>query len=123
MKFGVLFFLLLFAFFPVASPAQQSNTKAALTDNQKDGRRVFQQKCAMCHVPATATAKTLGPGLSKSLIVDNEDAIRDAITNGQSNLMPGFKYILTPTQIGNIIDYLKTLDSPARVLSSERPER
>jgi len=121
MKCGVAIFLSLFTIFPATVLAQQSNAK--LTDNQKEGRRIFQQKCAMCHVPATATAKTLGPGLSKALVTADEDAIRLAITNGMSDTMPGFKYTLTTAQIGNIIDYLKTLDSPPHVLSSEHPER
>jgi len=121
MKCGVAVFLSLFTIFPGTILAQQSNAK--LTDNQKEGRRIFQQKCAMCHVPATATAKTLGPGLSKAIVVADEDAIRLAIMNGMSNTMPGFKYSLTTAQVGNIIDYLKTLDSPPHALSSERPER
>ena len=123
MKFGVLVFLLLLTVFPIAVFAQQSNTKAAMTVNQREGRRIYQQKCAMCHVPATATARTLGPGLSKAMIEADEDAMRGVIMNGRSNTMPGFKYTLTTAQVGNIIDFLKTLDSPPHVLSSERPER
>ena len=121
MKCGVMVLLSLFTVFPATVLAQQSNAK--LTDNQREGRRIFQQKCAMCHVPATATAKTLAPGLSKALVLADEDAVRVAIMNGMGNTMPGFKYTLTTAQVGNIIDFLKTLDSPPHVLSSERPER
>jgi mono/diheme cytochrome c family protein len=123
MKWGVPVILLLFTVFPVTSPAQQPSAKAALTDSQSEGRRVFQRKCAMCHVPASATSKTLGTGLSKTTLDGNEDALRETIMNGLSNSMPGFKYTLTSTQVGNIIDFLKTLDTPARTLASERPER
>jgi mono/diheme cytochrome c family protein len=121
MKWGVWAFLFLFTVFPVTIQAQQSTSK--LTDNQREGRRIYQQKCAMCHVPATATSKTLGTGLSKTSLDGNEDALRETIMNGLGNTMPGFKYTLTPGQVGDIITFLKTLDSPARTLASEHPER
>jgi mono/diheme cytochrome c family protein len=94
---------------------------------QKEGRRIFQQKCAVCHVPAWRGATTLGPGLSNRTIrAQGESAVEDAITNGlydELDKMPGFKYTLTPEQIRNIIHYLKTLDQPAETVVSERPER
>jgi mono/diheme cytochrome c family protein len=121
MKWGVSVFLFLFTVFPVTILAQQSTPK--LTDNQREGRRIYQQKCAMCHVPATATSKTLGTGLSKTSLEGNEDALRETIMDGLGNTMPGFKYTLTPAQVGDIIGFLKTLDSPARTLASEHPER
>ena len=123
MKRVVWVFFLLIAVCPVSAFAQQSSAKAELTDNQKEGRSIFQRKCAMCHVPATATAKTLGSGLSKTSLGGDEDALRETISNGMGNVMPGFKYTLTSAQIGNVIEFLKTQDTPARVLSSEHPER
>ncbi len=66
---------------------------SALTHSQREGRRIFQQKCAVCHVPAWPGATTLGPGLSNQTIQGNESAVRDTITNGlydQSVLGPGF---------------------------------
>ena len=77
----------------------------------------------MCHVPASASAKTLGTGLSKTTLDGNEVALRETIMNGLGNTMPGFKYTLTSTQVGDIIDFLKALDTPARTLASEHPER
>ena len=123
MRRGASIFILLFAILPFSAFAQQSPAKTALSDSQKEGRRIFQQKCAMCHVPATPSAKTLGPGLSKAIVLADESAIRMAIMDGMSNTMPGFKYTLTSAQVGDVIDFLKTLDSPPHVLSSERPER
>jgi len=94
---------------------------------QKEGRRLFQQKCAVCHVPAWHGATTLGPGLSNETIkTEGESAVQDAITDGlydELDQMPGFKYTLTSEQIRNIIAYLKTLDQPAETVVSERPER
>ena len=77
----------------------------------------------MCHVPASASAKTLGTGLSKTTLDGNEDALRETIMNGLGTTMPGFKYTLTSAQVADIIDFLKTLDTPARTLASEHPER
>jgi mono/diheme cytochrome c family protein len=109
--------------------AEQEN----LTSSQKEGRRVFQQKCAVCHVPAWPSATALGPGLSNQIIQGpgNESAARDAITNGlydQSGLgagftMPGWKYTLSSEQIDNVIDYLKSLAQPPQTVASEHPER
>jgi mono/diheme cytochrome c family protein len=99
---------------------------SALTENQREGRRVFQQKCAVCHVPAYAGATTLGPGLSNQTIQSGEGAARDAITNGlydEATTMPGWKYTLSPKQIDNIIKYLKTLPQPPETVVSGRPER
>jgi mono/diheme cytochrome c family protein len=101
----------------------------AQSPSQKEGRRIFQQKCAVCHVPAWVGATALGPPLSNELVKGNpanESAARDAITNGlydEQDKMPGFKYTLTSEQIQNVIDYLKTLDQPPQTVSSPRPER
>jgi mono/diheme cytochrome c family protein len=99
---------------------------SALTDSQREGRRIFQQKCAVCHVPAYPGATTLGPGLPDQLFQGPVSAVRDAITNGlydQSVTMPGWKYTLSSKQIEDIIQYLKTLSQPPETVVSERPER
>jgi mono/diheme cytochrome c family protein len=93
--------------------AQQSSG-AALTDTQKDGRRIFQQRCAVCHTLPTVVSKRYGPALYKEIVDDNEDNIRDTIMEGREGLMPGFKYGLTRAEIDSIIEYLKTVNRPAR---------
>jgi mono/diheme cytochrome c family protein len=106
--------------FVAGRPAEQKNLGAA----QKEGRRIFQQKCAVCHVPAYPGATALGPGLSNAILT-NETAVQDTIANGLyggPDKMPGFKYTLTPEQIQNIIDYLRTLDQPPETVVSEVPE-
>jgi len=103
-----------------------SGSAKDLTAEQKEGRRIFQQKCAVCHVPAWPGATALGSALSNQVIVGNESAIRDAITNGlydESVTMPGWKYTLSSEQIENVIDYLKTLAQPPQTVASEHPER
>jgi mono/diheme cytochrome c family protein len=103
-------------------PQQTASTRAALSDSQKEGRRTFQQKCAVCHVPIAPSARQYGPGLSKALVAGNEDFLRKTIMNGSGDRMPGWKYALEPKQIDDIIDYLKTLETPARTVASERDE-
>src|ERR1700722_9482249 len=93
--------------------AQQSSS-APLTDAQKDGRRIFQQRCAVCHTLPTVVSKRYGPALYKELVEDNEDNIRDIIIEGREGLMPGFKYGLTRAEIDSMIEYLKTVNRPAR---------
>ena len=93
--------------------AQQSSA-APLTDTQKEGRRIFQQRCAVCHTLPTVVSKRYGPALYKEIVVDNEDNIRDTIMEGREGLMPGFKYGLTRAETDSIIEYLKTVNRPAR---------
>jgi mono/diheme cytochrome c family protein len=114
MKRGALFFLL-FAF-PLAIPAQQdkSNSPVTLSETQILGRRIFQQRCAICHTESTPGARRYGPVLSKELIDGNEETIRDFITNGSKGKMPGFKYGLEPSEINVIVEYLKTVPRPAK---------
>ena len=97
--------------------AQQSSG-AALTDTQKEGRRIFQQRCAVCHTLPTVVSKRYGPALYKELVEDNEDNIRDTIAEGRVDLMPGFKYGLTRAEIDSIVEYLKTVSRPARSKSN-----
>ena len=111
--FMLLIVLALLVATPLALRAQQSST-APLTDAQKDGRRIFQQRCAVCHTLPTVVSKRYGPALNKELVEDNEDNIRDIIIEGREGSMPGFKYGLTRVEIDSIIEYLKTVNRPAR---------
>jgi len=110
-----LFWLTLSALLAIALPlrAQQSSA-APLMDTQKEGRRIFQQRCAVCHTQPTVVSKRYGPALYKEIVEDNEDNIRDVILEGREGLMPGFKYGLTRAEIDSIVDYLKTVNRPTR---------
>ena len=114
MRSGALVFLI-FAI-PLAVPAQQDklNSPVTLNDTQILGRRVFQQRCAICHTESTPGAHRYGPVLSKELVDGNEDTIRDFISNGSKGKMPGFKYGLEPSEINAIVEYLKTVPRPAK---------
>jgi|SRR5580704_11318401 mono/diheme cytochrome c family protein len=115
--FMLLIALALFPAIPIALRAQQSSA-APLTDTQKDGRRIFQQRCAVCHTLPTVVSKRYGPALYKEIVEDNEDNIRDTILEGREGLMPGFKYGLTHAEIDSIIEYLKTVNRPTRPKSN-----
>jgi len=98
--------LLLFGLCAFYMQAAESGSPA-LTPVQKQGRRLFDQRCSVCHTAPTVNARLYGPRLTKEMIVGNEDAVRQQIMNG-SDRMPGFRYGLTPAEIHAIIEYIKT---------------
>jgi len=108
--------LLLLLAIPLAVPAQQDKSSSAVTlnDAQMLGRRVFLQRCAVCHTESTPGARRYGPVLYKELVDGNEDSIRDFISNGSKGKMPGFKYGLEASEINAIVEYLKTVSRPAK---------
>jgi mono/diheme cytochrome c family protein len=98
---------------PLAASAQQANTEKPLTDVQKLGQRVFQQRCAICHAPARPGFQMYGPALYKDLVNGSEDAFKEMIRSG-SGKMPGFKLGLQPSEIDAIVEYLKTVPKPPK---------
>ena len=106
-------FLIFLAIFPLSSRAQQANTDKPLTDTQKLGQRVFQQRCAICHAPARPGFQMYGTALYKDLVNGSEDAIKEIIRSGSSK-MPGFKLGLQPSEIDAIVEYLKTVPKPPK---------
>jgi mono/diheme cytochrome c family protein len=99
----------------ISFPARAQKTATApLSEVQKDGRRIFQQRCAVCHTLPTVVSKRYGPALYKELVEDNEDNIREVILQGREGLMPGFQYGLSRREIDSIVEYLKTVSRPAR---------
>jgi mono/diheme cytochrome c family protein len=85
-----------------------------LNDTQTLGRRIFHQRCAVCHTEAVPGARRYGPALYKELVSGNEDSIRTFIGNGSKGKMPGFKYGLEPSEISAIVEYLKTVPRPVK---------
>jgi mono/diheme cytochrome c family protein len=113
MKYG--WMLLLFAplVFPRAVLAQSSNSRQAEpNDTVSSGRRLFQQHCSVCHTQPTLTNPMYGPSLYRDTVDGREDAVADFIGKG-SGKMPGFRYGLRPSEIGAIVEYLKTVPKPA----------
>lgn len=92
----------------------QTATDRSFTEAQRTGRRLFQQRCAVCHTPPMLISKQYGPALDADTILGREDSIRATIAEGETGLMPGFKYTLEPSEISAIIKYLKTVEKPAK---------
>ena len=99
--------------FPATVSAQQAKTEKPLTDTQKLGQRVFQQRCAICHAPARPGFQMYGPTLYKDLVNGSEDAIKEIIRSGSSK-MPGFRLGLQPSDMDAIVEYLKTVPKPPK---------
>ena len=82
----------------------------SLTPSQASGKKLFVQRCSVCHLPALPSYSTYGPVLSGDLINSLGDAfVRQQLTRGTTR-MPGYQYTLTPMEIDQIIGYLETLD-------------
>ena len=120
MRSVALLLLFLLSCLPVALSAQESPANApALNKTQILGRRIYQQRCGVCHTQPTASPM-YGIALNKELVDGNEEMIRDYIRNG-SKKMPGFKYGLEPTEIDAIVEYLKTV--PKAAPRNQQPSR
>jgi mono/diheme cytochrome c family protein len=114
-KLSVAIFLCILS--PLAVAAQQANS--SLTPVQLQGKGLFKQRCAVCHLSVivgmengqaiVVSSRMYGPTLTKDQVIGSEDAIRAQIMNGSAR-MPGYQYGLKPQQITAIIEYLKTVD-------------
>jgi mono/diheme cytochrome c family protein len=86
----------------------------ALSSVELTGKKLFVQRCALCHdllgQPATTT---VGPWLDVETVKRGEEAVRQKIVNG-SRRMPAWKYTLAPEQIDSVIAYLKTVTPDQR---------
>ena len=113
MRWGVRAFAFVLAAYSCTAAAQQSNSRQSLTDQQVLGRRIFQQRCAVCHTQPLYRSRRYGPALYKDIVDGNEDAMREVIMDGARGRMPGFRYGLQPDEVTAIIEYLKTMPKPA----------
>ena len=107
---------------PVALAGQQPSSQAALSDQQKEGRRLFQQKCAVCHLPILPTDDSGEPyarRLQGSHVDGNEDSVRRIIADGIGSRMPGWKYTLQEDQIDALVSYLRTIETPSRTVGAQ----
>ena len=106
---------------PMSLPAGPQQTPkpgagSSLNDQELRGEGLFLQRCSVCHLPKMTKVKSddlpsFGPslkGLFKNSKPDKEAAVLEKIRRGSEN-MPGFQYGLTPSEIGDLIAYLKTL--------------
>jgi len=114
---GLLFLACVLAF-PLTTIAQEKQTVATVapgkpqTEAEKRGEALFAKHCPLCHI-FTNQKKALKIQASSDLIglfkdsTISEDAVRQLIQSGIPKMMPGFKYTLEPTELDNLIAYLK----------------
>jgi mono/diheme cytochrome c family protein len=110
---------------PAAVAGQQPVAQPALSDQQREGRRIFQQKCAMCHLPilpADGSAQPYARPLRKSVAENNEEYVRRIIADGLAPRMPGWKYALRADQIDALVSYVKTIETPGRTVGAQPSE-
>ncbi len=103
----------------LAVQAQQAASPAAVNEQQRPGKRLFQQNCALCHLPEPEVSKdpndvgtSIGPRLEGVFGPPRsrpEALVKTFIQQGVEGKMPGFRYALEPAEIDAVIAYLKTL--------------
>jgi mono/diheme cytochrome c family protein len=93
--------------------APQAWAQAPLDAGERQGRALFIQHCAVCHLKPALTAGLYGPALSKDSLNGNAEVMRIFIREG-SPRMPGFKYEFTPAEVNTIIRYLQTVPAQAQ---------
>ena len=87
-------------------------TPPALSDAELGGRRLFLQRCGICHDPVGQ--RTTGPWLDQTTLATmGEAAARQMIAEG-TRRMPGFQYALQPAQIDEILAFLKKVSPDQR---------
>jgi mono/diheme cytochrome c family protein len=95
----------------------QAAPDASFNDSQREGLRLFSQSCGVCHTLVQQRTKQYGPVLSRETLGGDEELIREYISNGTPR-MPGFRYNFEPTQINSIVQYIKTIPTPATPASA-----
>jgi mono/diheme cytochrome c family protein len=93
----------------LADPVWGTKTLASLSQEQREGARLFMQRCNVCHGAAMNSVTAYGPLLTKKNVEGRIEAARRVIMEGTAR-MPAFKYGLEPFQINLIIEYLKNVE-------------
>ena len=86
----------------------QGAPDASFTDAQRVGLRLFSQSCGVCHTLVQQRSRQYAPSLSRETLGGDEELMREYISNGTPR-MPGFRYSFEPAQIGDIVQYIKTV--------------
>lgn len=77
--------------------------------NANNGGTIFQAKCAACHGKDGKAVLPGAPSFAKGERMEKPDsALKVSITNGL-NTMPPFKGVLSDSQIGDLLAYVRKL--------------
>jgi len=85
-----------------------------LNGQEKRGEGLFLQRCSLCHLPRKlkfGSPPVIGPSLSgqfKDATADQLKVLRGFILKGGPD-MPGFQYGLEPSEVDDLLSYLKRL--------------
>lgn len=80
----------------------------ALAEPALAGRRLFAQRCGVCHDPV-GQGRVPGPWLDRDTFTPQRDEhARRAIAQGTPR-MPGFQHTLRPAQVEQIVAFLKSV--------------
>lgn len=86
-----------------------------LAPNELEGKRLFVQRCALCHdLLGQPASTTVGPWVDGTTVkARGEAAIRLKIMDG-SRRMPGWKHTFDAQQVDAVIVYMKTMTPETR---------
>lgn len=86
-----------------------------LAPNELEGKRLFVQRCALCHdLLGQPASTTVGPWVDQTTVkARGEAAIRQKIMDG-SRRMPGWKHTFDTQQVDAVIAYMKTMTPDMR---------
>lgn len=103
---------LITANFSMQLRAQQGNSDSKLSQSEMEGKKLFIQRCSICHLPRLndpTAPDAYGPILNgKVKGTADETRVREVILKGTPR-MPGFQYSFQPVQIDQIVAFMKTL--------------
>ena len=92
--------------------AQQAPGPTATPATVESGKKLFVQRCSVCHLPPMGPGEPRSYARSLTGIVKTpqmEAGVRQIIEKGIPSRMPGFQYGLQPKEIDQIVTYLATL--------------
>lgn len=86
-----------------------------LAPTELEGKRLYVQRCALCHdLLGQPASTTVGPWVDGTTVkARGEAAIRQKIMDG-SRRMPGWKYTFDAQQVDAVIAYMKTVTPEMR---------
>jgi mono/diheme cytochrome c family protein len=89
---------------------RKAATPPSLSEDELRGKKLFVQRCALCHdLLGQPASTTVGPWVDAETVKSRGEArVRDQITKG-SRRMPGWQYTFDAPQINQLIAYLKTV--------------
>jgi mono/diheme cytochrome c family protein len=90
---------------PLATAVE--DTLAAAGAAEPDVKKLFAKNCALCHFNYGLDVGRGAPKLAGTQL--SAKGVYDRIANGKSGAMPGFKKLLTESEIQALTDYIKAL--------------